>query len=306
MRLHHGLATLKLSAAPESRATGVISTAATDQEGEGPMDPFSYESRRVIVTGCSSGMGEATTRLLLERGAEVHGIDINPTETALASFHMCDLRDFEAIEATVASIAGPFDSLFNCAGLPQTFPALDVMKVNFIGMRHLTQCVISKMEPGSAVTTISSTAGFGYLARLPTVLEFVNTRDEQSALAWCESHQDVIAEGYQFSKEAIIVWTMALSNPLIKQGIRINCTSPGPTSTAMMPHFEKAMGRQFMESFPRPIGRNATPEEQALPLLFLNSKAASYVTGHNLEVDGGFIGGVLTGHVDVSTLMSGK
>jgi NAD(P)-dependent dehydrogenase (short-subunit alcohol dehydrogenase family) len=269
------------------------------------MNPFSYESKRVIVTGCSSGMGEATTRLLLEGGAEVHGIDINPTQAVLDSFQICDLRDFGAIEATVAALDGTFDALFNCAGLPQTFPALDVMKVNFIGMRRLTQCVVAKMGSGSAITTISSTAGFGYLARLPTVLEFVSTPDEESALAWCESNMDLIAEGYQFSKEAIIVWTMAMSNPLINEGIRINCTSPGPTSTAMMPHFEKAMGQKFMDSFPRPIGRNATPEEQALPLLFLNSEAASYVTGHNLEVDGGFIGGVLTGHVDVSALVSG-
>jgi NAD(P)-dependent dehydrogenase (short-subunit alcohol dehydrogenase family) len=269
------------------------------------MDPFSYENKRVIVTGCSSGMGEATTRSLLERGAEVHGIDINPTETDVTSFHRCDVRDFDTIGPTVESVGGTFDALFNCAGLPQTFPALDVMKVNFIGMRRLTECVITKMRSGSAITTISSTAGFGFLARLPTVLEFVSTPDEESALAWCESNLSVVAEGYQFSKEAIIVWTMAMSNPLIKAGIRINCTSPGPTSTAMMPHFEKAMGRQFMDSFPRPIGRNATPQEQALPLLFLNSDAASYVTGHNLEVDGGFIGGVLTGHVDVSALMSG-
>jgi NAD(P)-dependent dehydrogenase (short-subunit alcohol dehydrogenase family) len=268
------------------------------------MDPFTYQDKRVVVTGCFSGMGEATTRLLLELGAEVHGIDIKSPSTSLASFHTCDLRDVDAIDATVSDLEGPFDALFNCAGLPQTFPALDVMGVNFIGMRHLTQRLLPKMIDGSAIATVSSTAGFGFLARIPTVLELVNTPDAHTAMEWCQSHPDVVAEGYQFSKEAIIVWTMAMSNPLIREGIRINCTSPGPTSTPMMPHFEKAVGKQFMDDFPRPIGRNATPEEQALPLIFLNSAAASYITGHNLDVDGGFIGGVLTGHVDVSALAS--
>jgi NAD(P)-dependent dehydrogenase (short-subunit alcohol dehydrogenase family) len=268
------------------------------------MDPFSYENRRVIVSGCFSGMGEATAKELAARGAEVHGIDLKPTQAPLASFHTCDLRDVDAIDATVDSIDGPIDALFNCAGLPQTFPALDVMKVNFIGMRHLTNRVLEKMEAGASIATISSTAGFGFLQRLPTVLEFVSSPDPQSAVQWCETHTDVVSEGYGFSKESIIVWTMAMSNPLIKRGIRINCTSPGPTSTPMMPHFEEAVGKEFMDAFPRPIGRNATATEQAFPLLFLNSDAAAYVTGHNLEVDGGFIAGVLTGQVDVAALIS--
>jgi NAD(P)-dependent dehydrogenase (short-subunit alcohol dehydrogenase family) len=267
------------------------------------MDPFSYEGKTVIVSGCYSGMGEATARELVARGAQVHGLDIKESPVHLASFQVCDLRDTESIDAALSSIEGPVHALFNCAGLPQTFPALDVMKVNFIGARHLTEGVLEKMQPGAAITTISSTAGLGFMQRLPTLLELITTADAAEANAWCESHLDVVADGYMFSKEVIIAWTMFTSNPLIARGIRINCTSPGPTSTPMMPHFEKATGKSFMDNFPRPIGRNATPEEQAYPLLFLNSDAASYITGHNLDVDGGFVGGLLTGQVDVSGLL---
>ena len=58
------------------------------------------------------------------------------------------------------------------------------------------------------------------------------------------------------------------------------------------------MGKEFMESFPVPLGRRATPAEQAYPLLFLNSRAASYITGENLITDGGTMGAIMTGNID--------
>ena len=54
---------------------------------------------------------------------------------------------------------------------------------------------------------------------------------------WCETNLETVSEGYTLSKEAIIVWTMLTSAQLIKRGIRINCTLPGPTQTPMMDHF---------------------------------------------------------------------
>jgi NAD(P)-dependent dehydrogenase (short-subunit alcohol dehydrogenase family) len=256
-----------------------------------------YEGKRVVVTGCFSGMGEATARALIEGGAEVHGIDIMRSALPLATFSEVDLRDPSAIDQAAAALGGPIDCLFSCAGLPPTFPPVDIMKVNFIGSRHLTELIVSNMPSGSAVTTIASTAGMGYGQRLPTVLEFISNPDFDSAVAWCEAHLDTVAEGYSFSKEAIIGWTMISAVPLIKRGIRINCTSPGPTSTPMMPAFEESVGKAFMDSFPRPIGRDATADEQALPLLFLNSNEARFITGENINVDGGFVAGLMTGQI---------
>ncbi len=87
------------------------------------------------------------------------------------------------------------------------------------------------------------------------------------------------------------------------KGIRVNCTSPGPTDTPMMPSFEQAMGKEFMDRFPKPLwGRNSTPEEQAHVLAFLNSDAAAYMTGANVYSDGGFNGGMTTGTIDLSSL----
>ena len=139
-------------------------------------DVLGYAGKRVIVTGCFSGMGEATAKLLLDLGAEVHGMDYKPCALPLASFNTVDLRDPASIEAGVAAIGGKVDALFNCAGLPNAFPAMDVMKVNFLGLRHLTEAVLPLMSEGGAIASIASTGGLGWSRRVPTNMEFVTTK----------------------------------------------------------------------------------------------------------------------------------
>jgi NAD(P)-dependent dehydrogenase (short-subunit alcohol dehydrogenase family) len=266
-------------------------------------DLLGYQNKRVVVSGCFSGMGEATARTLLDLGAEVHGLDYKDSTLPLASFTRIDLRDAATIEAAAAKIGGKVDALFNCAGLPQTFPPLDVMKVNFLGTRHLTEKLLPYMSAGSAIASISSTGGLGWSRRIPTTMQLLQTQGFEAGLKWCEDNLDTVAEGYSFSKEAVIVWTQLASNSLIKQGIRINCTLPAPTQTPMMAEFLSATPREVIEAASQPIGRFSTPEEQAEPLVLLNSDAARFVNGVVLPVDGGFMGGLATGQVDISVMM---
>ncbi len=86
-------------------------------------DLVNYKNKRVVVSGCFSGMGEATAKLLLNLGADVHGLDYKDSSLPLASFTRVDLREPSSIDAAVQKIGGRVDALFNCAGLPQTFPA---------------------------------------------------------------------------------------------------------------------------------------------------------------------------------------
>src|SRR5262245_38974830 len=120
-------------------------------------DILGYAGKRVVVSGCFSGMGEATAKMLLGLGAEVHGLDFKDSALPLASFTKVDLRDPASIDAGAAKIGGKVDALFNCAGLPQTAGAMDTMKVNFIGTRHLTQKILPLMSAGSAIANIAST-----------------------------------------------------------------------------------------------------------------------------------------------------
>jgi NAD(P)-dependent dehydrogenase (short-subunit alcohol dehydrogenase family) len=143
----------------------------------------------------------------------------------------------------------------------------------------------------------------GWSRRVPVIMELVKTASYADAVKWCEAHLDVVREGYTFSKEVINVWTMLTAVSLIKKGIRMNCTMPGPTQTPMMAHFESATKKEVLDAAAQPIGRRATPEEQAAPLIFLNSTVASYLNGVALPVDGGLIGGFSSGAIDPRTLM---
>lgn len=269
-------------------------------------DFLGYKGKRVIVSGCFSGMGEATAKLLLDLGAEVHGFDYKDSTLPLASFTQVDLRDPASIEAGVAGLgSGRIDALFNCAGLPGGggFPPLDTMKVNFIGTRHLTETVLPLMGEGSAIASIASTGGLGWSRRVPVHMGLLQTQGFAAAVEWAEANADQVAEGYAFSKEAVIVWTQFSGAHLIKKGIRINCTLPSPTQTPMMATFHATSGKDVVDAAAEPMGRYSTAEEQAGGIVLLNSALASIVNGVVLPVDGGFMGGVATGQVDLSRMM---
>jgi NAD(P)-dependent dehydrogenase (short-subunit alcohol dehydrogenase family) len=73
----------------------------------------------------------------------------------------------------------------------------------------------------------------------------------------------------------------------------------------MMAEFESATQASIIQAATQPINRRSSPEEQAGPLVFLNSSAASYINGVALPVDGGFLGGMATGQIDARALMGG-
>jgi NAD(P)-dependent dehydrogenase (short-subunit alcohol dehydrogenase family) len=268
-------------------------------------DILGYQGKRVIVSGCFSGMGEATAKILLDLGAEVHGFDFKESALPLASFNQIDLRDPATIEAAAAEVGGKVDALFNCAGLAGggAFPPMDTFKVNFVGTRHLTDTVLPLMGEGGAIVSIASTGGLGWSRRIPVHMELLQTQGFQAAVDWAEAHLDQIAEGYAFSKEAVIVWTQFMGAHLIKKGIRINCSLPSPTQTPMMATFHATSGKEVVDAAAEPLGRYTTPAEQAGPLVLLCSDAAAVVNGVVLPVDGGFMGGLATGQVDISKMM---
>jgi NAD(P)-dependent dehydrogenase (short-subunit alcohol dehydrogenase family) len=254
-----------------------------------------YRGKRVVVTGCFSGIGHAVAQRLIECGAEVHGLDVRACHLSLASFTPLDLRDPCAIEATATAIGGPIDAVFNCAGLPPGPSAVDVMTVNFIGTRYLTELLVPFMAAGSAIVSVSSNGGAGWMGKLPALKDFIAAQSFAEAVAYYERRADVGPAAYSFSKEALIVWTMQQSANLIKCGIRMNCTTPGAVQTPMLVEIEKSTPAALIDVVAQPIGRRSSAKEQAAPLLFLNSDAASYINGAVLPVDGGFISSRIVG-----------
>jgi len=265
---------------------------------------FSYAGKRALVVGCYSGMGAATVKIVQSLGGEVHGVDYKEPDATLASFTACDLRDEAQIDAMLDAVGGDWNAVFYCAGLPQTHPPLDVMKVNFVAMRKVVDALVERIPAGGAAAIISSNAGLQFMNHMAEIFELIDTPDFDAANAWCAERPELIAEGYTFSKEAIILYTMKRALEVVGKGVRINCISPGPTATPMMPDFEAAAGKAVVDAFVGPMERRAQPEEMGWPLAFLNSDAASFITGLNLLVDAGFVAGAMTGLIDLEALFA--
>jgi NAD(P)-dependent dehydrogenase (short-subunit alcohol dehydrogenase family) len=251
-----------------------------------------YDGRRAVVTGCASGIGAHVVRQLTELGADVVGLDKQPPSGDIAEFHTVDLTDPASIDRAVGSVGAQVDTLFNIAGVSSGIgDPLLVLTINFLGLRHTTEALLEKMPPGSSVVSVSSLAAKGYREHQQVVGGLLNTQSMSEGIDWCHRHPDALADGgYRLSKEAIILYTMSKTAALGARGVRINCTGPGVTETPILDQLRNAYGQDFLDEIPKPLGRVSDPEEQAAVLVFLNSQAASYISGQILWVDGGNIG----------------
>jgi NAD(P)-dependent dehydrogenase (short-subunit alcohol dehydrogenase family) len=271
------------------------------------LDGLGYRDSTVVVTGGSSGMGEATVRILDELGAHVHVVDLNEPKVANVPFYATDISDPAQVSATAAKLReiGPIHFYFSCAGISHTFGPLMCMLVNYVGARQLIDETVPALADAAGIAVISSQAGMGWQANLATNLELLEIADPVAARSWCEEHPEAVKDGYSVSKEMLILWAMHEAIRLGEERhIRVNCTAPCPTNTAFMIPTIGDLGQEFFDRYPYPLlGRMATAEEQAWPLLLLNSPLNAVVSGTVLYTDQGFAGGVLTGSLDVSGLL---
>jgi NAD(P)-dependent dehydrogenase (short-subunit alcohol dehydrogenase family) len=270
------------------------------------LDGLGYRDTTAIVTGAYSGMGEAVARILGELGARVHVVDIKRPSIMHARFYPCDLADPAQVRATATALrgAGPFHYYFSCAGVPPVLGALRCMLINFIGARQLIEDMLPSMVDGGGIAIISSDAAVGWQRNLALNRELLAIEDPLAAKALCESRADILRDGYTSSKEMLFVWAQHRCVSLGKsRGIRINCTAPCPTRTPFMDEMGARLPPDFWDKFPYPLlGRPTTPEEQAWPLILLNSQLNAATTGGVLYTDQGFAAGLLTGAIDSSVL----
>jgi NAD(P)-dependent dehydrogenase (short-subunit alcohol dehydrogenase family) len=259
----------------------------------GVEERWRYDGKRVVVTGVASGIGAQVAQQVSGLGAEVIGLDLRPPDVEIGRFLPLDLSAEESIDEAVASIGGPVDALFNVAGVSSGIgDPLRVVTINFLGTRRFTESLVPAMPPGSAIANVSSLAASAYRENAAVTAGLLETTTFDDGIAWCELNSTTVAEGggYRLAKEAIILYGMANVTALGARGIRINCTAPGVTDTPILDQLRTAYGQEFLDAFRTPLGRVAGPDEQASVLVFLNSAAASYITGQVIWVDGGTIG----------------
>lgn len=262
-------------------------------------DLLDFAGRTVVLTGAASGMGAATLRRLLDSDADV--IVLDRVEVEAGTFHQVDLGDPSSIQAVVAQFPSQIDVLVNCAGIPNggRFTPEDVMRVNWLGLRLLTELTLDRMSRGSSVVHVASTAGRGWPDRVDAHQALMASESFTEGLAWIGEHADVVGDGYAFSKETVQFYTLWRSVQLLSRGIRMNSVCPGITATGIIDDFRQGMGSDVIDHAQAIAGRMAQPDEMAPAILFLADNAcSSYITGNNLNVDHGTAAARLSGQND--------
>jgi len=259
-------------------------------------DAFRYDGKHAVVVGGATGMGAATARLVLDGGAQVTVMDRADVDLqGIKSIHV-DLGDPSSIDAAVDQCDGPVDALFSCAGVADGTPGIE--KINFIGHRHMIERLRAKgmLARGSAIGFISSAAGLAWQTNLEALKEYLDTPDFSAAARWVQEHEkaDYMFSAYMWSKQTICAYVAREALSFLKEGIRINAICPGPTDTPLA-QANKETWLGFGADYRDELGiEAASPLEQAYPLVFLCSDAASAITGITLVADSGYISSGVT------------
>lgn len=260
-------------------------------------DAFSYDGKRALVVGGATGMGAATAEVVRDAGAEVVVMDRAEIGIDGVRSIALDLSDKASIEAAVDACGGPVDAVFSCAGVADGTPGIE--KVNFVGHRHLVNLLLADdlLPRGSAIAMISSSAGLGWETNLDLIVEFLAIEDFDEASQWCLDNERA---DYMWTKQVINAYVAQQAMPLMAKGIRINATLPGPTDTPLA-RANADTWLTFGADYREATGTApSTPLEQAYPLVFLCSPAASGISGITLVTDAGFFGAGVTGTLDTA------
>jgi 3-oxoacyl-[acyl-carrier protein] reductase len=223
-------------------------------------------SRVAVVTGGASGIGEATARLLAERGVSVAVFDV-------AGDDPVDVTDPAAVRRGVdraREAHGPIDIVVNCAGVPSGGPItaenyLDswerALAVNLTGAMIVVRACLDDLmrSPAARIVNVAST-------------EAISAGRNTGA--------------YTVSKHGLLGFTRTLAVDLGRHGITANCVCPGATLTGMTRAIPEADRQTFARRY-IPAGRYGMPEEIAHMIVCLVEPAASFVNGAVITVDGG-------------------
>jgi NAD(P)-dependent dehydrogenase (short-subunit alcohol dehydrogenase family) len=244
--------------------------------------------KTIVITGSSSGIGGEVARLARFHGARVIGVDRNDPMLTLDGFIKMDLGDPAAIDAAISHLPAQIDGLVNAAGVPGTVDRDVVAKVNYLGLRRLTEALVPRMPKGASVVNITSILGAEWPHRLDLHKQLAATTSFAAGKAWLDAHPVPQETCYQYFKEALIVWTKKRSGSLFMQhDIRMNSVAPGPVFTPILGDFVSMLGQERVERDSALMKRPALADEIAGPIVFLLSDDARWVVGANLPIDGG-------------------
>ncbi|SFH24024.1 SDR family NAD(P)-dependent oxidoreductase [Pedobacter insulae] len=248
---------------------------------------FSLQNKKAVVTGGGSGIGKAIALALTKQGAEVHIIELNMEQAAStlveigngggkAFSYACDVSDHQQVIDTFSRI-GSINILVNNAGIAHvgkvdTTSENDfdrIMNVNVKGVYNCLYAAIPQLR----------LSGGGVIVNMASIASLVGLPDRFA---------------YSAAKGAVKAMTMSVAKDYLNENIRCNSISPARVHTPFVDGF---LAKNYPDNIPemfeklsksQPIGRMGKPEEIGALALFLCSDEASFITGCDYPIDGGF------------------
>ena len=246
---------------------------------------FSLEGKHALITGAGSGIGKAVAELLAKQGATVYVADINEEQANLtakeiggnAVAKIADVSSQEQTKAMFASLPR-LDILVNSAGVSHIGTAestqeADMDRLYTVNIKGVYNCL-------HAGIPVLKKSGGGAIINMCSIAATVGIPDRFA---------------YSMTKGAVYSMTLSVAKDYLKDGIRCNCISPARVHTPFVDGFLKknypGKEQEMFEKLSRtqPIGRMAKPDEIAGLVLYLSSDEASFITGTDYAIDGGFI-----------------
>ena len=249
---------------------------------------FSLVNKTAVITGGGSGIGKAIAVTFAARGAAVHVLELTTeagADTAATikaaggsvTVHACNVANKDEVNKVFASI-GAIDILVNNAGVAHigkadTTPEADFDRVMSINVKGVYHCIAAAI-PGFRAN------GSGVIINMASIAAWVGLADRFV---------------YSTAKGAVMAMTLSVAKDYMHENIRCNSISPARVHTPFVDGFiaknypgkEAEMFEKLSAS--QPIGRMAKPEEVAALALYLASDEASFITGCDYPIDGGFI-----------------
>ena len=252
------------------------------------MNMFSLKGKIAVITGGGSGIGRGIAKVFAKQGAWVHIVELNEEagqsvreeieqDGGKATVHGCDVSNQEKVVTLFNSIKH-IDILVNNAGIAHvgradTTSAADFDRIYNVNVKGAYNCLFAGIP-------LMKAQGGGVILNLASIAAIVGVADRFA---------------YSMSKGAIYAMTLSVAKDYLADNIRCNSISPARVHTPFVDGFiaknypgkEAEMFEKLSKS--QPIGRMANPDDIAALALYLCSDEASFITGNDYPIDGGYI-----------------